>query len=112
MSEASSSILKSFKHSVIVSFHYGREDDSEFYALAMELHNLLDDHKIGYYDGHEIEMMENRDGTYYMYGRNAEELFKFVRPVLSKYDFIFGATVFLSFGDFREEPSRIEFEFE
>src|SRR5690554_1052562 len=108
MSEASSYILKSFKHSVIVSFYYGREDDSDFYALAMELHNLLDDNKIGYYDGHEIEMMENRDGTYYMYGKNAEELFKFVRPVLAKYDFIFGATVCLSFGDFREEPSRIE----
>lgn len=102
----------SFKHAVIISFYYGREDDSDFYALAMELHDLLNGHEIGFYDGHELEMLDNRDGTYYMYGRNAEELFKFVRPVLAKYDFIYGAAVCLRFGEIIEEPSRIEFEFE
>lgn len=112
MKETGLSISTSFKHAVIVSFYYGREDDSDFYALALELHNLLDGHEIGYYDGHEIELFDNRDGSYYMYGRNAEELFKFVRPVLAKYDFIYGADVYLRFGEIKEDAPEIEFEFE
>lgn len=96
-------------HSVVIWFDYGLEDDTLFYDLSLELYELLEHSEIGEYDGHEMEI-NNRDGSYYMFGRNAETLFKTVLPTLEKYDFIKGASAVLRFGDLREEVPMIVIE--
>ena len=94
-------------HSVIIWFNYGLEDDEPFYALSLELARVLENTDIGIYDGHEINM-ENSDGSFYMYGTNAETLFKRVLPTLEKYDFMKGARAELCFGKFKKGASMIE----
>ncbi|NEN22103.1 hypothetical protein G3O08_01115 [Cryomorpha ignava] len=95
-------------HSVVIWFDYGLDDDASFYSLSLELATLLENSKIGIYDGHEMAM-DNSDGSYYMYGPNAEMLFKAVLPTLKKYNFMEGARAVLRFGD-GEESGRIEVE--
>jgi hypothetical protein len=47
---------------------------------------LLKDNKVGRYGEHEINL-DMSDGFLYMYGPNAEELFKVVKPVLEETGF-------------------------
>lgn len=96
-------------HSVVIWFDYGLEDDTLFYDLSLDLAQLLEDSEIGKYDGHEMEI-NNRDGSYYMYGPNAETLFKTVLPTLEKYDFMKGASAVLRFGDLDGEAAEIVIE--
>lgn len=100
--------IKKGLHSVVIWFDYGLEDDELFYSLSLELGKVLENTEIGIYDGHEIAM-DNTDGSYYMYGPNAETLFKAVLPTLEKYDFMKGSIAELCFGD-GEESARIEVE--
>lgn len=94
-------------HSVIIWFDYGLEDDEPFYSLSLELARVLENTDIGIYDGHEIAM-DNTDGSYYMYGPNAETLFKMVLPTLEKYDFMKGSRAELCFGESKEGATMIE----
>lgn len=94
-------------HSVIIWFDYGLEDDEPFYSLSLELASILENNDIGIYDGHEIAM-DNTDGSLYMYGPNAETLFKAVLPTLEKYDFMKGSRAELCFGKFKEGATMIE----
>lgn len=94
-------------HSVVIWFDYGLNDDEPFYSLSLELARVLENTDIGIYDGHEIAM-DNTDGSYYMYGANAETLFKMVLPTLEKYDFMKGSRAELCFGEFREGATMIE----
>lgn len=94
-------------HSVIIWFDYGLEDDEPFYSLSLELAKVLENTNVGIYDGHEIAM-DNTDGSYYMYGSNAETLFKAVLPTLEKYEFMKGSRAELCFGEFKEGATMIE----
>jgi hypothetical protein len=67
------------EHAVIIYFNYGKEDDEPFYELSEELGKVIEMQQAGWYDGHEIAM-DNSHGSYYMYGPNAEILFKAVKP--------------------------------
>jgi hypothetical protein len=98
--------MKSEKHSVIISFEYGNADWDPFYDWEDELRELLSENPIGEWDGHALND-DDTDGILFLYGRNAEELFKLVKPVLEKADFMKTATALLTFGD-RLEGTQIE----
>jgi hypothetical protein len=52
--------------------------------------------------------MDNSDGFLYMYGKNAETLFKAVKPTLEATDFMQGARAVLTFGPPGEQAPQIE----
>jgi hypothetical protein len=93
-------------HSVIVSFWYGNSNWDPFYEWEEELRDLLNDSSIGIWDGHALSENDT-DGILFFYGRNAEELFKHVKPVLEKAEFMKTATALLTFGN-RFESNHIE----
>jgi len=87
-----------YTNSVIICFNYGLKDDNLFYQVSETLSKLVGESGIGFYDGHEIAM-DHTDGSYYLYGENAEDLFKLVLPYLSSIPFMKGSVALLKFGD-------------
>jgi hypothetical protein len=64
---------------------------------------------VGFYDGHEINL-DLSDGSLYMYGFSAEELFKAVKPTLEETDFTRAALAVLRFGAPDDGNNEIEFQ--
>ncbi|MFN6946513.1 MAG: hypothetical protein ACK4ND_16320 [Cytophagaceae bacterium] len=93
------------EHAVIIYFQYGLESLDPLHELEGELRNLLNEHKVGRLDGHEVEWF-NVDGFLYLYGENAETLFKCIKPTLEACPFMRGAEVQLYFGPGRGENER------
>jgi hypothetical protein len=91
------------EHAVIIFFNYGKDEDEPYWNLGMELEKILRVQRLGVYDGHEIAM-DNTDGSYYMYGPNAEAIFKAIKPTLDATDFMKGATAMLRFGPGEDSP--------
>ena len=100
---------KAPEHSVIVYFKYGKEELDPLHALVLKLEEVLSGTNAGVIDGHEIAM-DNSDGSLYLYGPNAETLFKAVKPTLETIDFMQGATAVLRFGGINEKAPDIEVE--
>lgn len=99
-----------FEHSVIVHFSkYLSEDLDDLHNLELKLIELIDNSGIGTYDGHGIAV-DDTNGTLFMYGTNAETLFKLVLPTLQSVDFMKGAIATLRFGSFNKEASEIDLE--
>lgn len=63
---------------------------------------------LGNHDMHEIAM-DDSHGRFFSYGKNAEELFKCMLPVLKAYDFLKEATVHLNFTE-GDKESDIDFK--
>lgn len=97
------------EHSVVIYFNYGKEENEPFYELSDKLRHIIEEKQLGIYDGHEIAM-DNTDGSYYMYGPNAEEIFKAIKPVLDQTGFMKGATAVLTFGPDGEDVPVLEVE--
>lgn len=97
------------EHAVIVCFNYRLEELEPLYQLEEKLEKIIADNNVGEYDGHEIAM-DNSDGTLFMYGPNAEKLFKAVKPTLEKTDFMRGAIANLRFGPQVDGVNEIEVE--
>jgi hypothetical protein len=57
------------------------------YKLRDQLENIMEKNNLGEYDGHEIAT-DYSDGFIYMYGQNAETLFKGVKSTLKKTGFL------------------------
>jgi hypothetical protein len=96
-------------HAVIVHFLYGIEELDPLYRLEDELEERILLNNVGEYDGHEIAM-DNSDGYLYMYGPNAENLFKAIKPTLEACKFMKGAKAVMRFGPLQTNPSEIEVE--
>ncbi|HLP10709.1 MAG TPA: hypothetical protein VK177_02195 [Flavobacteriales bacterium] len=96
-------------HSVVIWFKYGLNEDDSMYNLGEEMAKKVEETKTGIYDGHEIAM-DNSDGSYYLYGPNAETLFKAIKPILDKTPWMRGATAVLRFGPLDKESPEIEVE--
>ncbi len=78
------------------------------------INNLMFDNiseDIGRYDGHAVNM-DDTDGQLFAYGRNAEELFKLMKPILLQFDFLQKATVYLRFNNEDGSHSELEFRLE
>ena len=88
---------KAPEHAVIISFLYGVDGLEPLHRLEDSLKKIIDQEGVGEYDGHEIAVNYS-DGFLYMYGSNAEALFKTVRPLLEQIEFMKEATAKLRFG--------------
>jgi len=64
---------------------------------------------IGMYDGHEVNM-DSTYGRLYAYGKNAEALFKVMKPLLNEYEIFKNAKVYLEFTKNGEVISNLEFK--
>lgn len=85
------------KHAVIVQFNSGIQGLNQLLQLEEKLEKVIADNNAGEYDGHEIAV-DYSDGILYMYGQNAENLLKVIKPTLDSCDFMKGATAKLRFG--------------
>ncbi len=95
------------EHAVIIHFRYGIDELDPLHQLERVLEKLISEKGVGVYDGHEIAM-DYSDGFLYMYGPNAEELFKAVQPMLEKTEFMKGAIAHLRFGPPEDGVREIE----
>lgn len=64
--------------------------------------------EVGRYDGHEVNM-DDTDGRLFAYGKNAETLFKAMKPILCKFEFLQKAYIMLRFYNENGNHSEIEF---
>jgi hypothetical protein len=85
------------EHEVMVHFSYGSTNFQHMYALEDVLRHAISEAKVGEYDGHEVPE-DGSDGFFYMYGPDAEALYRVISPVLAESSFMHGATVTLWFG--------------
>ncbi len=85
------------EQSVVIEFFYGKDELDDLHALDIELMELIEKKGVGVYDFHEINM-DGTDGRLFMYGDNAEILFKAVWEKLKTVDFMQGAVATLQFG--------------
>lgn len=82
---------------VEVHFEYGSTNFQLVYALGDQLQHAVADAKVGEYDGHDLPA-DGSEGRYFVFGRDAEEIFRVIRPILEGSPFMRGATVTLWFG--------------
>jgi len=99
------------RHAVIVYFNYGIDELDPLHNLEGKLEKVIMENEVGEYDGHEIAM-DDSHGFLYMYGPNAEKLFKTVKPTLEATEFMKGATATLRFGPPKDGVMEIEVEIE
>lgn len=81
----------------------------EIHALDIRLFEEIPS-EIGWHEGHEVAF-DDTHGTLFSHGKNAEKLFKKMLPILNDFDFLYGATVHLSFVKEDKTISEIDFEF-
>jgi hypothetical protein len=99
------------QHAVIVHFTYYKDDLDPLHDLDKKLEEVIKEHNVGVYDGHEIAL-DMSDGFLYMYGPSAENLFKAVKPTLEGTDFTKGSLATLRFGAVGSGASEIEIDIE
>ena len=101
--------INKFEHSVIISFKYGIEELEPIHELEDKLREIIEKNKVGEHDGHEIAI-DSSHGILYMYGDNAELLFKCVKPILEATDFMKEASAQLRFGAIGTNAPEIQIE--
>ncbi len=97
------------EQAVIIQFTYTFQSMDPIYNLGARLEETLLENNIGEYDGHEIAV-DYSHGFLYLYGPNAEILFKGIRPILKDSDFLQGAIAKLRFGPPENGVKEIEVE--
>ena len=95
------------EHAVIIYFDYGIEELEPIHQLGDELEIIISENNVGEYDGHEIAM-DYSDGSLYMYGPNAENLYKSIKSTLEETEFLKGAVAKLRFGPSEDGVKEIE----
>jgi hypothetical protein len=92
---------------VEVHFSYGSTNFQHLFALEDVLGHAVADGGVGHYEGHDVAE-DGSDGYYYMYGPDAEAIYRAIEPVLRASSFMSGATVTLWFGPRRwRTPKRV-----
>jgi hypothetical protein len=82
---------------VEVHFAYGSTSFQHLYALEDVVRTTIVDAAVGHYEGHDVAA-DGSDGHFYMYGPDAEALYRVIDPVLAASPLMRGATVTLWFG--------------
>jgi len=95
------------EQAVIVQFSCGSTDLSRLFALEDQLIEALEKTETGEYDGNEVAS-DGSDGYLYMYGPDADALFKTIKPILEASAFMKGATVRLRYGPPEEGTREVE----
>lgn len=109
--ELKTEINKDPEHAVIVYFDYGIERLEPIFQLGDKLEKVITVNSVGEYDGHEIAM-DYSDGSLYMYGPDAEILFKTIKSTLEETKFLKGAVAKLRFGPPENGVKEIEVKIE
>ncbi len=92
---------------VEVHFAYGSTNFQHVYAFGDQLENAIAESKVGEYDGHAIPA-DGSDGRYFIFGPDAEAIYKVIAPILEASPLMRGATVTLHFGPRkRGTPKRV-----
>ncbi|MBB1059217.1 hypothetical protein [Marilutibacter spongiae] len=86
------------EHAVIVSFQYGSPDTGPLAELGEQLRAALGDSGDGEYDGHEIAE-DGSDGTFFMYGPDADRILARVKPLLQSHGQLSRLTARLRYGE-------------
>ena len=84
-------------HAVIVHFDYGSTNLQPLFQLEKRLETAIGEARAGELDGNEVAT-DGSDGYLYMYGPDADALFRAVRPVLEACPFMRGARVRVRYG--------------
>ena len=100
-----------FDHLVVISFNYRIDSLEPLHQLGDRLSFLMDQCGEGYYDGHE-QAVNDTHCSMFIYGRNAEYIYKRIEPVLFEVDWMDGATVCLQFGRGSDQVRSIDFVLE
>ena len=82
---------------VEVHFEYGSTNFQHVYALGDQIQVAIAEAKVGEYDGHSLPA-DGSNGTYFIFGPDAEAIFRAIQPVLEASPLMRGATVTLHFG--------------
>jgi hypothetical protein len=85
------------EHAVIVRFTYAADGLDPLFALERRLEAAITNAGVGEFDGNEIAT-DLSDGFLYMYGPDAEALFRVVKPLLSQSTCFRTAAATLRFG--------------
>jgi hypothetical protein len=92
---------------VEVYFAYGSTNFQHVYAFGDQLQNAITEAKVGEYDGHAIPA-DGSDGRYFIFGPDAEAIYKVIAPLLEASPLMRGATVTLHYGPRkRGTPKRV-----
>lgn len=82
---------------VEVHFEYGSTNLQYVYALGDQISLAIAEAKVGEYDGHAVPA-DGSEGRYFIYGPDAEAIFRVISPVLTASPLMRGATVTLHYG--------------
>jgi hypothetical protein len=82
---------------VEVYFAYGSTNFQYVYSLGDQLQTAIAEAKVGEYDGHAIPA-DGSEGRYFIFGPDAEAIFRVIAPVLEASPLMRGATVTLHYG--------------
>jgi hypothetical protein len=92
---------------VEVHFFYGSTNFQHLYALDDALRRAISAAAVGVYEGHDISE-DGSDGTFYIYGPDAEAIHRVIAPLLADSSFMRGATITLWFGPRKwRTPKRV-----
>jgi hypothetical protein len=95
------------EQAVVVKFTYGLESTDAIFALEAQLETAIETAGVGEFDGDEIAT-DLSDGYLYMYGPDADAVYKVVEPILKSANFMHGARVEMIYGELGEDvPRRI-----
>jgi hypothetical protein len=85
------------EHEVVIHFFYGSTNYQHMYAIEDLIRTTIVDAAVGKYEGHEVAD-DGSEVSLFMYGPDAEALYRVISPVLAESPFMRGATVTLWFG--------------
>ena len=96
------------QHAVIAYFDYAADSLGPLSAIEEQLESAINAAGVGEFDGNEIAV-DLSDGSLYMYGPDAEDLFAVVRPILAGAECLRNTRVTLRFGPPEDDtPERVE----
>jgi hypothetical protein len=85
------------EHEVVIHFYYGSTNYQHMYAIEDLIRTTIIDAAVGKYEGHEVAD-EGSEVSLFMYGPDAEALYRVISPILAESPFMRGGTVTLWFG--------------
>ncbi|WP_343632480.1 hypothetical protein [Fluviicola sp.] len=96
-------------HLVVIQFFYGIENLNELHELEKQLDSNITNSALGKYEGHDISM-DFGDGYLYFNGKNADQIFDAIKPILEQHYFMDKSIATLRSGSF-ENPAAEERDF-
>jgi len=90
---------------VEIHFAYGSTNFQHVYSFGDELQQAIAEAKVGEYDGHALPA-DGSEGRYFVFGPDAEAVYKTIAPLLAASPLMRGATVTLIYGPRRRGTAK------